>query len=287
MKYIEVKFTVTPCSETATDIVAALTGEIGFDSFVPTDGGVLGYVPADAFDADALAALMAAFPMPDVAVTFAAAPMEDKDWNAEWEKNFFQPIVIAGRCVVHSTFHHDYPQADYDIVINPQMAFGTGHHQTTRLVMSYLLDADLTGKNVLDMGCGTGILAILARMRGASHADAVDIDQWCADNTKDNLLLNGTTAVDVFCGDAALLAGMGPYDLVIANINRNILLADMPSYVARLCPGGTILFSGFYEADLPIIRERAEALGLSYVSHRVDNDWTAAQFTFAPAGSKA
>lgn len=278
MKYTEVKFMVTPCSETATDIVAALAAEIGFESFVPVDGGVLGYVPDEAFDAVTLTAMMADFPMPDVSVTFTAAPMEDKDWNAEWEKNFFQPIVIADRCVVHSTFHHDYPAAEYDIVINPQMAFGTGHHQTTRLMMSFLLNADLAGKNVLDMGCGTGILAILARMRGAAHADAVDIDQWCADNTKDNLALNAIDAVDVFCGDAALLAGMGPYDVIIANINRNILLLDMPAYVDRLNAGGFIFFSGFYESDLMLIRDRAESLGLTYVSHRVDNDWTAAQF---------
>lgn len=282
MKYAEVTFVLTPYSEIAADILSAVAGEIGFDSFVSTDEGVMGYIQTALYDEPTLTDLLASFPMPGTSVTFVAAPMEDKDWNEEWEKNFFAPIVVGDRCVVHSTFHKDYTKAEYDIVINPQMAFGTGHHQTTRLMMSFLLDADLEGLNVLDMGCGTGILAILARMRGAAHADAVDIDEWCADNTRDNLALNAITAIDVFCGDASILAGMGPYDVVIANINRNILLGDMPAYTARMNVGGRIFFSGFYEADLTLIRAKAESLGLRYVTHRTDgeapNNWTAAEF---------
>lgn len=285
MKYTEVTFTLTPHCETAADILAALAGEIGFDSFVPTSEGVMGYIQTALYDEAVLAGTLADFPMPGVAVTFEATPMEDKDWNEEWEKNFFSPIMVGDRCIVHSTFHKDYAKAEYDIVINPQMAFGTGHHQTTRLMMSFLLDADLEGLNVLDMGCGTGILAILARMRGAAHADAVDIDEWCADNTKDNLVLNAISAIDVFCGDAAILKGMGPYDVIIANINRNILLNDMPAYVACMNPGGRIFFSGFYESDLALIRAKAESLGLQYISHRTDgetpNVWTAAEFVLA------
>lgn len=282
MKYTEVTFVLTPYSETASDVLAALAGEIGFDSFVPTDEGVVGYVQTALFDESVLREMIASFPLPEVKVTFKVAPLEDKDWNEEWEKNFFAPIVVENRCVVHSTFHKDYDRAEYDIVINPQMAFGTGHHQTTRLMMSFLLDADLQGLNVLDMGCGTGILAILARMRGAAHADAVDIDEWCADNTRDNLVLNQMTAIDVFCGDAALLTDMGPYDVVIANINRNILLSDMPAYTARMRAGGRIFFSGFYESDLALIRDKATSLGLRYVTHRTDGEiphnWTAAAF---------
>lgn len=294
MRYTEVTFRLTPYSETAADLLAALTGEIGFDSFVPTADGVLGYVPTSLYDEAALREVLADFPLAGTAVTFAATPMEDKDWNAEWERNYFQPIVVDGRAVVHSTFHSDYPQAEYDIVINPQMAFGTGHHQTTRLMMSYILDADLSGKDVLDMGCGTGILAILACMRGARHADAIDIDQWCADNTRDNIALQHVDApacgladlISVFCGDASLLSDKGPYDVVIANINRNILLADMPRYVARLrrpSPEGPegasrLFISGFYLADLPLLRDKAASLGLRYVGCRTDNDWTAAEF---------
>lgn len=294
MKYTEVTFVIARNEaagdvsiETAGDIVAALTAGIGFDSFVPAPDGVLGYIPTEQYDEDALRAVLADFPLPGTTVTFTAAPMEDKDWNAEWERNFFQPIVVDGRAVVHSTFHADYPQAEYDIVINPQMAFGTGHHQTTRLMMSYILDADLNGKDILDMGCGTGILAILACMRGARHADAIDIDQWCADNTRDNLALQDKAEclnISVFCGDASLLTDRGPYDVIIANINRNILLADMPRYVARLrrhvdgqSAPSRLFISGFYLADLPLLRDKAASLGLRYVSHRTDNDWTAAE----------
>ncbi len=295
MKYTEVTFVIARNEaagdvsiETAGDIVAALTAGIGFDSFVPAPDGVLGYIPTEQYDEDALRAVLADFPLPCTTVTFTAAPMEDKDWNAEWERNFFQPIVVDGRAVVHSTFHADYPQAEYDIVINPQMAFGTGHHQTTRLMMSYILDADFSGKDILDMGCGTGILAILACMRGARHADAIDIDEWCADNTRDNIRLQDKAEclnISVFCGDVSLLTDRGPYDVILANINRNILLADMPCYVARLrrhvdgqSAPSRLFISGFYLADLPLLRDKAASLGLRYVSHRTDNDWTAAEF---------
>ena len=295
MKYTEVTFVIARNEaagdvsiETAGDIVAALTAGIGFDSFVPAPDGVLGYIPTEQYDEDALRAVLADFPLPCTTVTFTAAPREDKDWNAEWERNFFQPIVVDGRAVVHSTFHADYPQAEYDIVINPQMAFGTGHHQTTRLMMSYILDADFSGKDILDMGCGTGILAILACMRGARHADAIDIDEWCADNTRDNIRLQDKAEclnISVFCGDVSLLTDRGPYDVILANINRNILLADMPCYVARLrrhvdgqSAPSRLFISGFYLADLPLLRDKAASLGLRYVSHRTDNDWTAAEF---------
>ena len=294
MKYTEVTFVIAPYSETASDLIAALTADVGFDSFVPTPDGVQGYIPSEQYDEPALRQVLESFPMPGTTVSFTASPMEDKDWNEEWERNFFQPIVVDGRAVVHSTFHTDYPKAEYDIVINPQMAFGTGYHQTTRLMMSYILDADMVDKDVLDMGCGTGILAILACMRGARHADAIDIDQWCADNTRDNIALQHVDSpacgfvdlISVLCGDASLLAERGPYDVVLANINRNILLADMPRYVARLRRSSSegqgsaarLFISGFYLADLPLLREKAASFGLRYLSHRTDTDWTAAEF---------
>lgn len=278
MKYIEVSFTVTPQSETACDIIAALTAELGFESFVPSAEGTVGYVPANLYDEDAVAAVLTDFPMPDTTVTFTSREMEDKNWNEEWEKNFFEPIVVDNRCVIHSTFHKDYPEALYDIIINPQMAFGTGHHQTTRLIISYLLDIDLTDKMVLDMGCGTSILAILASMRGAKSLTAIDIDEWCVNNSIDNLALNNIDNIKVFQGDASSLASEGPFDVIIANINRNILLADMQYYVARMNEGAEIYFSGFYESDLPMIQDEAERLGLTFLSHRVEKEWTAAQF---------
>lgn len=278
MQYIEVTFTVNPLSETANDIIAALTVELGFESFVESPEGTIGYIPAPLYNEESLHKALTDFPMSDTTITFTAQEMEDKNWNEEWEKNFFEPIVVDNRCVIHSTFHKDYPKATYDIIINPQMAFGTGHHQTTRLIISYLLDIDLQGKTVLDMGCGTSILAILASMRGASSLTAIDIDEWCVNNSIDNLALNHINNIKVFQGDASSLANEGPFDVIIANINRNILLADMQYYVARMNEGAEIYFSGFYESDLPMIQAEAERLGLRYLSHRVEKDWTAAQF---------
>jgi ribosomal protein L11 methyltransferase len=278
MKYLEVTFTVTPTSETANDIIAALAAELGFESFVESPQGTIGYVPAHLFDEQALTDTLTDFPMPDTHITFTSCEMEDKNWNEEWEKNFFEPIVVDSRCVIHSTFHKDYPKADFDIIINPQMAFGTGHHQTTRLIISYLLDIDLQDKTVLDMGCGTSILAILASMRGAKALTAIDIDEWCVNNSIDNFALNHIDNIKVFQGDASSLAAEGPFDIIIANINRNILLADMQYYVARMNEGAEIYFSGFYENDLPLIQAEAERLGLRYLSHRVEKEWTAAQF---------
>ena len=278
MKYIEVSFTVSPISETANDIIAAFAMELGFESFVESSNGTVGYIPAHLFDEQTLKDTLASFPMTDTTIAFTACEMEDKDWNEEWEKNFFEPIVVDSRCVIHSTFHKDYPKADFDIIINPQMAFGTGHHQTTRLIIGYLLDADMKGKSVLDMGCGTSILAILASMRGASELIAIDIDEWCVNNSIDNLALNHIDNVKVFQGDASSLTAVGPFDVIIANINRNILLADMQYYVSRMHMGGEIYFSGFYESDLLMIKAEAERLGLRYISHRVEKEWTAARF---------
>ena len=278
MKYLEVTFTVSPASETANDIIAALAADLGFESFVESPQGTIGYVPVNLYDEKALREAMTDFPMSDTSITFTTCEMEDKNWNEEWEKHFFEPIVVDSRCVIHSTFHKEYPKADFDIIINPQMAFGTGHHQTTRLIISYLLDINLQEKTVLDMGCGTSILAILASMRGAKQLTAIDIDEWCVNNSIDNLELNHIDNIKVFQGDASSLASEGPFDIIIANINRNILLADMQHYVARMNQGGEIYFSGFYESDLPMIQAEAERLGLRYLSHRTEKEWTAAQF---------
>ena len=179
MKYLEFIFHTTPCTETANDVLSAVLGEVGFESFVEQADGIAAYIQKDLYNEESLKEALADFPLPDTQVKYTYQEAEDKDWNEEWEKNFFQPIIIGDRCVIHSTFHHDVPQAEYDIVINPQMAFGTGHHETTSLIIGELLDNDLQGKSLLDMGCGTSILAILARMRGAAPCTAIDIDEWC------------------------------------------------------------------------------------------------------------
>lgn len=278
MKYFEVTFTAQPCNEIVTDVLSALAGEIGFESFVECEGGVQAYIQQSLFDENALKEMLANFPVPDTKITYTITEPEDKDWNEEWEKNFFQPIVIDNRCVIHSTFHHDYPHAEYDIVINPQMAFGTGHHETTSSILGELLDADLKGKSVLDMGCGTSILAILASMRGADPVTAIDIDDWCVNNSRDNIVLNHISNITVELGDASLLKGRKPFDIIIANINRNILLNDMAAYAACMHKGSKLYMSGFYVEDIPAIREKAESLGMTFVHHREKNRWVAVKF---------
>ena len=275
MKYLETTFHNRPCTETVNDVLAALCAEIGYESFVPHDEGLQAYIQAPLYDESALQAMLADFPVEGTDITYETREMEDKDWNEEWEKNFFSPIVIDGRCVIHSTFHHDVPHAEYDIVINPQMAFGTGHHETTSLILEELLDADLRDKSVLDMGCGTSILAILAAKRGACPVTAIDIDDWCVNNSRDNIALNRAEGITVELGDASLLKGRQPFDVVIANINRNILLADMAQYAACMHHGSIIFMSGFYTDDIPAIRAEGERLGMQYIRHREKNRWAA------------
>lgn len=278
MKYFEVTFTTQPCNETTNDVVSALAGEIGFESFVEWENGVQAYIQQNLFDEEALKEMVNEFPLPDTHITYTIQEAEDKDWNEEWEKNFFQPIVIGDRCCIHSTFHKDTPKTEYEILINPQMAFGTGHHETTSSIICELLDADLNGKNVLDMGCGTSILAILASMRGAKAVTAIDIDDWCVNNSRDNIALNNIHNIEVKWGDAALLEGHEPFDVIIANINRNILLADMSRYAACMHSGSELFMSGFYVEDIPAIQEKAESLGMTFLHHREKNNWVAVKF---------
>ena len=278
MKYFEFIFHTEPCTEVVNDVLSAVLGEVGFESFVEQEGGIAAYIQTALYDEEALKSALDSFPLADTTLTYTYKEAEDKDWNEEWEKNFFQPIVIGNRCVIHSTFHHDVPQAEYDIVINPQMAFGTGHHETTSLIIGELLEAGLQGKALLDMGCGTSILAILARMRGAAPCTAIDIDEWCVRNSLENIELNHVDSISVFQGDASILPDKGPFDVVIANINRNILLNDMKHYVARMNPGPRLFMSGFYTDDIPAIREEAERNGLRFVHHKEKNRWAAVQF---------
>lgn len=270
--YIELRLDATPCDETRTDILAALLAQAGFESFVPDQSGLTSYIKVDLFDRKAVDEILSDFPM-ETAFDISQQLVEGQDWNKEWEKNYFQPIVIDDQCVIHSSFHKDIPQCRYDIVIDPKMAFGTGHHATTSLVIRQLLAMNLQGLNVVDMGTGTGILAILATMRGARRVDAVEIDEFAFTNAVENMNLNGTESVALHLGDAALLEPIKDVNLFIANINRNIITADIASYVATLAPGATMLLSGFYEEDIPVIMEAAEPLGLVEVAHTVLNRW--------------
>lgn len=278
MKYLEFSFHTTPCTEVVNDVLSAVLADAGFESFVEQPDGLLAYIQQSLYDEASVEAAISEFPIPDTAIEYSFVEAEDKDWNEEWEKNFFQPIVIGNRCVIHSTFHHDVPEAEYDIAINPQMAFGTGHHETTSLVIGEILDSDMSGKKVLDMGCGTSILAILARMKGAASCTAIDIDDWCVRNSIENIELNGVDEIEVCLGDASILADKGPFDMVIANINRNILLADMQHYVARMNEGATLLMSGFYVDDIPLIKAEAERLGLTFNGYKEKNRWVVTSF---------
>lgn len=272
MKYFEIKFKTEPSSEVISDILSAFAAEAGCESFVTEDDGLTAYVQQSLFQEEILKSLLEGFPVPDVKIDYSITEAEDKDWNEEWEKNYFQPIIIDDQCVIHSTFHKNVPKAKYDIIINPQMAFGTGHHETTSLMLGELLQADLEGKVVLDMGCGTSILAIMASKRGAKSVTAIDIDDWCISNSKDNFKLNNITNINVFQGDANSLIDMD-FDVVIANINRNILLQDMHRYVACMHPGSCIYMSGFYVQDIPQIRAEGERLGLTFQHFKEKNNW--------------
>ena len=278
MKYLEFTFQTQPCTETVNDVLSAVLANIGFESFVEQPDGIAAYIQASLFEEEALKAELENFPVPDAKISYQYVEAEDKDWNEEWEKNFFQPIIIEDQCVIHSTFHQNIPQATYDIIINPQMAFGTGHHETTSLIITELLETELQGKALLDMGCGTSILAILARMRGAAPCTAIDIDEWCVRNSLENIELNQVDQIKVFQGNAASLASEGPFDFVIANINRNILLNDMHRYVDRMNAGAHLLMSGFYVEDIPAIQEEAERNGLQLIHHREKNNWAAVLF---------
>lgn len=271
--YREVRITPSPCNETVTDVLADSLCGIGFESFVPDNEGVTAYIKEENFSEENLNDVLTFFPLPDVTFTFTETKVEGRDWNREWEKNYFQPIVVDDRCVIHSSFHHDFPTCQYDIVIDPKMAFGTGHHSTTSLIIRKLLNMDLTGLAVTDMGTGTGILAILAAMRGASPVTAIEIDPMAQVNAVENVSLNHHPEINVLLGDASLLPSAPKADLFLANINRNIIMADLPAYAAAMKPGATLLLSGFYTEDVDVLMPEAESLGFTKRSVTSDKNW--------------
>jgi len=271
MNYIEVHLVIEPFEEYISDVLAEELGEIGFDSFVPFEEGLDAYIPESLFDEAKLKTMLTDFPF-EASIDYSITQIESKNWNEEWEKNFFEPIVIGNDCVIHSSFHKNVPQAKYDIVIDPKMAFGTGHHETTSLVIGRLLTMELEGKTLLDMGCGTAVLAILAAMRGAKDIMAIDIDTWCTENSLENIVINNIEGIDVKLGDAELLTGLH-FDIVIANINRNILLADMEYYANCLSSGGELYMSGFYKEDIALIEAEANRNGLKLIDFNEKNNW--------------
>lgn len=271
MNFIQVNFSFEPFEEFMADILAAELAEIGFDSFVPGENGMQAFIPENKFDESSLKQLIADYPI-EVAVSYEIITVASKNWNEEWEKHYFEPIVIGDECVIHSSFHKNVPEAKYDIIIDPKMAFGTGHHETTSLVIGEILKMDLTNKKVLDMGCGTAVLAILAAMRGATELLAIDIDNWCTENSLENIALNNVSGIEVKLGGAELLEELH-FDIILANINRNILLADMEKYAACLSSGGELYMSGFYKADIPVIEAEVNRNGLELIDFNEKNNW--------------
>lgn len=276
MKYIQVTFSFTNIQEYQQDLLISDLADIGYNTFEDTDLGFAAFVDIDTYDASELNTVLAQFEG-DIEYQYEVLEIEGKNWNEEWEKNF-EPLIIDDLCYVRATFHEARPKYPYEIVIDPKMAFGTGHHQTTTMMMQYILSADVAGKEILDMGCGTGILAILAAKRGASRLVAIDYDEVCYLSTLENTALNGVTNLEAIWGGKEVIP-KEKYDVILANINRNILLDQIPVYDTVLKPGGFIYFSGFYESpDLELIKQACEPFGIHYVDHKKIGDWVAACF---------
>ena len=314
MKYYEVELTITPCTQDAQDLLSALSAEAGFESFEETATGLLAYAQQSLFDQEALDAAISTFPIEGTKIIYNVREAEDRDWNEQWEQEGFEPIIISGerREVsgernVHTLIIHDGRHLPQDtpltanlspltsnlspltsnlspltsIEIDAHQAFGTGTHETTRMICANLMAMDLHDKHVLDCGSGTGILGICALKLGASSVVAYDIDEWSTDNTRHNAVINGVDdRLASLCGDATLLDSLDQrFDLVLANINRNILLQDMPRFVSVMAPGAILMLSGFYESDCALLESKAQQLGLSLQSTKTDGDWACMLFT--------
>jgi ribosomal protein L11 methyltransferase len=304
MKYYEVKFSIEPLSGDACDLLAALAGDAGFETFENTDTGLTGYVQQALFDQQVLDGVLQQFPMPDVSISYTVSEAEDRDWNEQWEQEGFEPIVVGDRLVIHDGRHGEKgemgemgvmgamgpigrmgrmgpigpmgpmgPMSPILIEIDAHLAFGTGTHETTQMVCGTLLDMDLSGVRVLDCGCGTGILGIAAMKLGARECVGYDIDEWSVDNTRHNAVINHVEVTPLL-GDASILNKVeGLFDVVMANINRNILLNDLPAFRQKMATGAKLILSGFYTEDIPLLTEKAAKLGLSLTAQKACNDW--------------
>jgi len=275
MDYLKYTFNLTPDNQDFRDILMATLGDKGFESFVENDQSIDAFIKdepgiqgvLDQIDVDSL-----------FEYTYQIERVPDQNWNEVWEKNYFKPLIVADKCVIRAPFHTDYPKMDIEIVIEPNMAFGTGNHETTTMMMEFILETDMKGKSLLDMGCGTGILSILASKCGATKVTAIDIDKWSFEGTSENAVINGADNIFSILGDATSIPDE-KYDLIFANIHKNIIISDLSSYCRVANQGGMIFLSGFYENDLPDVEKEATRLGLRLIGKKVKNNWCSAMFT--------
>jgi len=276
MDYTKTTINISPAEDWIRDVIAAQLAEIGYESFVETDTGLEAFIPKERFKNDDFNMVLNEY-RTTFYFSVSQETIKDQNWNQVWEKNYFKPLLISDKCVVRAPFHSEYPKAEYEIIIEPNMAFGTGNHETTSMMLEYILENDFAGKSVLDMGCGTGILGILASMKGAKKVTAIDIDEWSFNGAKDNAQLNNINNIEVKLGDASLL-GDEEYDFIFANIQRNVLLEDFPVYSSVLNKNGLIAVSGFFVDDLSDIRAKALKLAITETKYKEQNKWIAALF---------
>ena len=276
MKYFEVDFQLSPLSQDACDILAALTADAGFESFEETQHGIRGYVQQPLLDRQALEDIVNNFPIMGTNIIYTINKAEDKDWNEQWEQEGFEPIIVGNnRLAIHDGRHLPSQPADISVEIDARLAFGTGTHETTQMICEWMLDMPMKGLRVMDAGCGTGILGIVALKLKASHVTAYDIDEWSSDNTRHNAVINRVDSqLSVYCGDASLLdSKTADYDLVLANINRNILLNDMPRFCQIMKQDAKLILSGFYTEDIPLLETRGKELGLILTGAKNRDKW--------------
>lgn len=274
MIYTQISFKLNPDTTENREILVAMLAELPFESFDETEDQIMGYIPGESANLNEIGEITTYLPFN---VSLSREVIPDQNWNEVWEKNYFKPLLIGGRCLVRAPFHNEYEPAEFELVIEPKMAFGTGNHETTTLVAEQILDMDLTEKTVLDMGCGTGILGMLASMKGAQSVTAIDIDSWSFESTVENARLNNIFNLKAKLGDASLL-GDETYEIIFANIHKNVIINDMPAYESVLQSGGKLYLSGFYAHDMPDVKAKAESLGLLETGYKEKNNWVVYTF---------